>query len=504
MPECPTITNAAHLISERDEVDVDVIRRCYALAGAGLLVLGIAALWLADSAVKLGASYLSAWSCIASVCVAPLAATALRNWRAWLLEPLVTLYLGFIVYQVIGTLVIVRYYDHDAMNRFFQGTLVDVNPRGILRACGAVSIGMALSTAGYLLTPHSFLVKWAAPKLRPIARVNIRVCAVGFLGIGVLAQIIDLLASHVLTVFAFGQIVPKAVALGTAGVVLALWCRPTLRFGTVAWIAVTLAAIQSGLGLLALSKQAIAKPIMAVLLGEGLRKRGLIRGVVLAVLPILVVAAVASTITLARELASEASSRVEALKAVGEETREIDKVVWLRLSYAGTQAAVMSLYDSGTQGRDFELIPWLAVPRFVAPGKPSITRGGLEYYEHLTGMTGSSDCPGLFVDGYFQAGWLGLALSSLVTGLVLGQFAALSRVIMQHQLWMLFPLVLMGHFVGVRFDGHFVPDVLGSATFLFAGVSVVLLLGAVGHGLGPAGFARTKRERREQSQVSNP
>jgi hypothetical protein len=503
MPDCPTIANSVRLIGERDEVDVAVIRRCYASAGVGLFVVGIAALWLANSAVKLTPSHLIAWSCTAGVCVAPLAASALRNWRAWLLEPLVTLYLGFIVYQVIGTLVIVHYYEHDAMNRFFHGTLVDVDPRGMLRACGGVSVGMALSTVGYCLTPRSHILKWAVPGLRPIARVSIRVCAVGFLAVGSLAQIVDLLASHVPTVFAFGQIVPKAVALGLAGVVLALWSRPRVRFGTVALVAVALAAIQAGIGLLALSKQAIAKPVMAVLLGEGLRKRGLMRGAVLAALPVLVVAAVASTVSVARELASSGSSSVEALKAAGGETQEVERVVWLRLSYAGTQAAVMAIYDSGIRGRDFQLIPWLVVPRLIAPSKPEITRGGQEYYEHLTGRTGSSDCPGLFVDGYFQAGWLGLGLSSLVTGLVLGLFAALAQMVMQRELWLLFPLVLMGHFVGVRFDGHFVPDVLGSAVFLLGGVSSLVLLGAFGRSLRPRGFLRTNPGCAEESQGSH-
>jgi len=492
MPDCRTIANSIRLIGEKDEVDVAVIRRCYALAGAGLFVLGIAALWLANSATKLSPSHLIAWSCTAAVCVAPLAASALRNWRAWLLEPLVTLYLGFIVYQVIGTAVIVCYYEHDAVNRFLQDTLVEVDPRGMLRACGGVSIGMAFSTAGYCLTPHSQIVKFAVPGLRPIARVNIRVCAAGFLAVGSLAQIVDLLASHVPTAIAFGQIVPQAVALGLAGVVLALWSRPKVRFGTVALIAVALAAIQAGIGLLALSKQAIAKPMMAMLLGEGLRKRGLMRGAVLAALPVLVVAAVASTVSVARELASNGSSSIEALKAAGREPREDEGAVLLRLSYVGTQAAVMAVYDSGIRGRDFQLIPWLVVPRLVAPSKPSITRGGQEYYEHLTGRTGSSDCPGLFVDGYFQAGWLGLGLSSLVTGLVLGLFAALAQMVMQRELWLLFPLVLMGHFVGVRFDGHFVPDVLGSAVYLLVGVSIVLALSAFGRSLRPRVFLRTK------------
>jgi hypothetical protein len=140
---------------------------------------------------------------------------------------------------------------------------------------------------------------------------------------------------------------------------------------------------------------------------------------------------------------------------------------WARFSYTPAQAAAIVLYDSGRGDRDFELLGWSFLPRFLFPEKPQMSASGREFHIKVTGVDNSQTGHGIFINGYYNLGWWGLIIVSIFAGCALAftsQFAAAvyrSRVI----LWL--PLALLGSLMAFRIDGHFLNDYWGP-TLLFA------------------------------------
>ena len=65
---------------------------------------------------------------------------------------------------------------------------------------------------------------------------------------------------------------------------------------------------------------------------------------------------------------------------------------------------------------------------------------------------------GVFVSGYYNGGWIGLSVISLVCGMILRQISYLSRVIVETGSHLLYPFVLFGVYMAFRIDGHFLDD----------------------------------------------
>lgn len=139
---------------------------------------------------------------------------------------------------------------------------------------------------------------------------------------------------------------------------------------------------------------------------------------------------------------------------------------WGRLSYTVSQTAAMDLYENGRGGDELSLIPWTFVPRMFAPGKPIMTRSGGELNEKVTGYTTSSTGTGIFVSGYYNAGWAGVVLASLLCGWLLAQTSAIAHAILARQAFILLPFALLGVFMAFRIDGHFVSDYLGAFVYI--------------------------------------
>jgi hypothetical protein len=156
---------------------------------------------------------------------------------------------------------------------------------------------------------------------------------------------------------------------------------------------------------------------------------------------------------------------------------------WGRLCYVPTQAASLDFQDQDNGGDGLELIPWVAVPRFLAPNKPQITRMFTELNEKISGSNLSSTAPGIFASGYYHGGWFGMILASVLCGWILAQTSAIARVIYVKRAVLLVPLAMLGMFIAFRIDGDFVPDYLGAFMFVLyplAGAAVWLRLFGIG------------------------
>lgn len=162
------------------------------------------------------------------------------------------------------------------------------------------------------------------------------------------------------------------------------------------------------------------------------------------------------------------------LEAVSEGYDSANYSSWGRLSYTSAQAASIDFYNSNDGGKDATLIPWLFIPRFLAPNKPVMTDTGTEFYTKMTGNFGSSTSPGIFINGYYNLGWIGLIFGSIICGLILAEMAAISRVIILNKNYLLYPIMFSSIYIAFRVDGTILSDYIG--VFVIVVYSILILL----------------------------
>jgi hypothetical protein len=154
---------------------------------------------------------------------------------------------------------------------------------------------------------------------------------------------------------------------------------------------------------------------------------------------------------------------------------------WSRLNYLPVQKAAIDLYDDGYGSEDWTLIGWLFIPRFLYPDKPSITGSGMYLYEKISGQQESSVAAGLFVDAYYNGGLLVVLLVSVLLGISLSFTTDICRGIVEGHGDLLFPLVALAIYRGLRIDGTILADFSG-------GLIVFCLLLAIVAALNPLNF----------------
>lgn len=143
-----------------------------------------------------------------------------------------------------------------------------------------------------------------------------------------------------------------------------------------------------------------------------------------------------------------------------------DASPWGRLSYVTSQGAGMDFYDQGIGANEFALIPWVFVPRLLAPNKPEITGTPRLFHEKISGNVGSSTGQGIFSSGYYSGGWLGVVLAALLSGMVLSQTSAIASAVLARRALLLLPFALFGVFIAFRIDGSFLADYVGAFVFI--------------------------------------
>lgn len=146
-----------------------------------------------------------------------------------------------------------------------------------------------------------------------------------------------------------------------------------------------------------------------------------------------------------------------------------------RLSYVNANAFVINQYDSGFPGSTLADAAAVIVPRSLWPDKPIITQLGSNLYYLVRGRGGSALGIGHFAEAYWNFGWVGIPPFMAMLGLILSVFTRVSIRVVARQDWLLLPVVFLGVNMGVRVDGHFVPDILGAGwTALVLGLALVI------------------------------
>lgn len=260
------------------------------------------------------------------------------------------------------------------------------------------------------------------------------------------------------------------------------------RESTLRMAAILITIVESTTGILLFNKSAMLLPIAALI--GGLAARYGVRKVLPAgfALLVLIFAAVGGAVGFGRmalnihaphSLETRWQTFQDGIAASRAGDVSADYSAWGRLCYMGPQSAAHDFYDGGIGGDEFRLIPWLFVPRAIAPEKPIITQVGVDFNKKLTGSEGSATGMGIFSSGYYNAGWLGLVLASLICGWLLSQTSSVAAAILRRNALLLLPFALLGVNIAFRIDGHFVSDFLGSFVFLLYPVAVGSLFSTV-------------------------
>jgi len=259
------------------------------------------------------------------------------------------------------------------------------------------------------------------------------------------------------------------------------------------WLSAALAIVMSFFGLLGFQKFAMLLPIMVFFVGWGIRINSLRHFIGGFILVAILFNIVGGPIQFARITFSDIdnqsiSERLSLFRAGLQAAEELDVrsnyVAVARFNYMHEQAGAIDFYNSGDGGSDWAKIPWVFIPRFVYPNKPSTTSSGIELYYKMTGMEGTSYAAGIFGDGYYNAGWIGVVFWSIIGGLVIAQNSAIASVIISSKSLIFFPIVLLSLIIAFRIDGTLLADYLGIFMYgayflifmniLYVGINLIL------------------------------
>lgn len=145
------------------------------------------------------------------------------------------------------------------------------------------------------------------------------------------------------------------------------------------------------------------------------------------------------------------------------EAVERDNLALVRLSYVNVDAFVVDQYDGGAPGRTLTNAATVIVPRALWPDKPIISQLGEDLNYLMLGRHGSSLGVGHFAEAYWNFGWWGILPLMAVLAWILATFSRVSVRIMSERNWLFLPVVFLGVNIGIRVDGHFVPDLIGAS-----------------------------------------
>lgn len=245
---------------------------------------------------------------------------------------------------------------------------------------------------------------------------------------------------------------------------------------TLMFLAVVITVISSFFGILLFNKTAIIIPIVVLTMAFYLRTqkiKWIIFGVVGAAFILLSIsnAVLESRNTIDMYTQTSIQGRIEVFSdAIYSDSSMNDSksTVWARLCYLPPQVTAVRFYDDDNGGNDIELLGWVFLPRVLFPNKPIMTRSGTDLNYKISGMDTSSLGIGLFVSAYYNAGWPGLLIVSVISGWILSIMAAFSRAVINTGAMLLLPVAQMGSYMAFRIDGHFVADYLGSFAMVVA------------------------------------
>lgn len=141
---------------------------------------------------------------------------------------------------------------------------------------------------------------------------------------------------------------------------------------------------------------------------------------------------------------------------------DINANVELRFATAPFEAYFMTLYDTGFPGDSLEEAKTILIPRILWPEKPAFAPGSEFDLIFRGAMSDNNLAIGFIAEGYWNYGWLGILIVSVVAGVQIGWFTRKWLLFTEHGVWhlgifLLAPLVVyQAAWAEVNFVGGYV------------------------------------------------
>ncbi len=260
------------------------------------------------------------------------------------------------------------------------------------------------------------------------------------------------------------------------GIFLTILTADEIRLKTMCWLA-GLVFASSLIGVMLFSKLDIIAPICAVFFAYVLRNKSMFTAVLTIVVCIQLLSELGGPIQFSRDRLLELGGAsalvrieifVDGLIAAndtfttrmngvyGENTT--DYFLGARFSFTEPQIAAIQLYEHGYSSSDWLLLPWTFVPRIFNEAKPVMSLAGQTLFNLMINRTGSSVSVGIFVDGFYNGGWVGMFVFSAVSGWILAYTSAVSKVIYFKKCFLLYPVLAIGLYIAFKVDGFWLND----------------------------------------------
>jgi len=132
---------------------------------------------------------------------------------------------------------------------------------------------------------------------------------------------------------------------------------------------------------------------------------------------------------------------------------------WDRLSYVKYQGYAVEAYDMKYEGNTFQQFKYIFVPRILYPEKPNLNPGGA--YNSLVQNSFSekninSTGPGLFVEAYWNGGWIYLIFTIIYFSFLLFFFSKIIIKNLKEKNYLILMLAVNAIYVGRSIDDWFV------------------------------------------------
>ncbi len=265
---------------------------------------------------------------------------------------------------------------------------------------------------------------------------------------------------------------------------LTFWClryRPTL-----VWFPLLLTLLESGIGLILLTKQGVLLPAMFFALAVAMRAHSLfgtlapICAVALifnVVAPIVNHGRMEQELDYGAQIGASLGERVEYVSSYFETNRQPSdedalQYNWVRISYINWGISVIEKYDIGQPGDTLTNLFYVLVPRAIWPEKPQMATVGTELYTLMTGQHGVSVSAGLFAEAYWNFGWVGGFVLVVPYSLLLSGLSRFALGVLAREDWIYMPAVMLSVRMGTRPDGLFILDVFGAGVLIFGFIAV--------------------------------
>jgi hypothetical protein len=447
-------------------------RRRWFQLGLAFFVIGVVAIPVSWSIEGDAWWVHGVWCAIGIALTLPAMSRALRlGFEVVLTDHLVMFVGAFMLYFLFGALLL-AVGPEDQIQRALAFYSIDARDAMRVNAVNGIGFGLALMTAA--LCHGRWLARQADQFAAAATRVTTDVAALLFLILGTAASFNVLTVDLGLREGIAAGVWRTAAKLSLVAIFLASAHRGRGEKG-LRLTAVLVALVEAAGGLLLFDKTATLLPLAALVAGISVRYR---RRAILPLGTVLLAAVFVSTggpvlfgrNTLVGNRESVVAERWRLVKEGVSLARDGSVLTaydpWARLCYTPAQTAALNLYDAGRGGNEIRLIPWLFVPRALAPNKPIISRTGEDLHTKITGQRGTNTGQGIFVGGYYSAGWPGVMLVSILCGWILSQTSAIAQAVLNRRAMLLAPLALLGVFIAFRVDGDFLVDYFGAFVFI--------------------------------------